>query len=423
MGDIKHSWGNMAKEKKKRGFWLFRKKEETVEAPKKTKEPDILRDIDIDKKHLSNVDPELRLWLSDGRVVKNLPELAEAIESMEDETYEYHVTKDSNDFSDWVKDIIKNPKLANQLKNANKSKAVELLGRSVAVVPVKNDLPMKLPPPPPVKKVKLPPLPKKPVVKKAIPKVKVPVVSMPRKTAPKKKKAFVKKKSPKSIPKVLVPVVGMPRKTKKIAAVKKVAVQKKPVPKEIKKVLKKMPVKKPQAKKIFKELKPKKSTTLEELVPKIVESAQNTPKNMTIDQREKDLARKERELAEDEKKLNDARIQLSKRRVALLKERGALERENFERFIEKTRTPMADVSMPLPEMPDSVEFEKSEKISELIDETREKVRRGDIGEARELLKKIASAISNAYNMDEKERKRLEYQAIELETDVKLAALE
>jgi hypothetical protein len=67
-----------------------------------------LRDVALDK----------AFWCRDGRVLKNLGELAAALQEMSDETYQHHVTGEKNDFSNWVWDVIGDATLAAELQRA-----------------------------------------------------------------------------------------------------------------------------------------------------------------------------------------------------------------------------------------------------------------------------------------------------------------
>lgn len=66
-------------------------------------------------KFLGDAAPEQCFWVNNGPILKNLEELANALQSMSDETYRYHANKEKNDFSKWVSDVIGNKKLANDL--------------------------------------------------------------------------------------------------------------------------------------------------------------------------------------------------------------------------------------------------------------------------------------------------------------------
>jgi chromosome segregation ATPase len=68
---------------------------------------------------LSNVEPEHYFKAKNGNVVKNLVELAEAIELMDKATFDHHISDGRNDFASWVKDIIGDSELAALLKKLN----------------------------------------------------------------------------------------------------------------------------------------------------------------------------------------------------------------------------------------------------------------------------------------------------------------
>jgi hypothetical protein len=67
---------------------------------------------------LANVAQDKVFWCHDGGVVKNLDELVAALRAMSDETFRYHAAVDNNDFSNWVRDVIGDRTLANQLQKA-----------------------------------------------------------------------------------------------------------------------------------------------------------------------------------------------------------------------------------------------------------------------------------------------------------------
>lgn len=54
-------------------------------------------------------------WCNDGRKFYDMRELAEGLAEMSDETYSYHVNQEKNDFCNWVRDIILDTELANEL--------------------------------------------------------------------------------------------------------------------------------------------------------------------------------------------------------------------------------------------------------------------------------------------------------------------
>jgi hypothetical protein len=67
---------------------------------------------------LSMVPEKLVFWCHDGRVLKNMKELGEALTTMADETFAYHSNSEKKDFSNWVRDVIGDKRLAKDLENA-----------------------------------------------------------------------------------------------------------------------------------------------------------------------------------------------------------------------------------------------------------------------------------------------------------------
>jgi len=70
------------------------------------------------KSWLGDVPHDKVFWCRDGRMLKNLDELAIALRKMSEETFRYHVTGDKNDFSNWVRDVIGDLTLAKDLQKA-----------------------------------------------------------------------------------------------------------------------------------------------------------------------------------------------------------------------------------------------------------------------------------------------------------------
>lgn len=71
-------------------------------------------------KFLENVPDDKVFWLCDGRILRNLHELADALENMSNDVFEHHVNKEKNDFSSWINDVIGDKKLANDLRKIKK---------------------------------------------------------------------------------------------------------------------------------------------------------------------------------------------------------------------------------------------------------------------------------------------------------------
>lgn len=66
-------------------------------------------------KILAAVPDEYVFRLCDGRVLKDMKALSEALADMPEETFAFHVNSEKNDFAKWVKDIICDDRLADDL--------------------------------------------------------------------------------------------------------------------------------------------------------------------------------------------------------------------------------------------------------------------------------------------------------------------
>jgi len=67
---------------------------------------------------LAKVPEDHVFFCNDGKVFTDMKELAEGLVAMSDETFGYHSNPEKNDFSDWVRDVIKDEKLASDLATA-----------------------------------------------------------------------------------------------------------------------------------------------------------------------------------------------------------------------------------------------------------------------------------------------------------------
>ncbi len=74
------------------------------------------------EKFLQNV-PECNYFLvMSGVKLKNLAELADALETMTDEVFHYHVNEAKNDFACWIKECIQDISLAQDMLAAKSKK-------------------------------------------------------------------------------------------------------------------------------------------------------------------------------------------------------------------------------------------------------------------------------------------------------------
>jgi hypothetical protein len=85
------------------------------------------------KSWLADVPDAYVFWCSDGRTVRNMKDLAEALSTMADEIFAYHASAQKNDFSTWVRDIIRDEKLAGDLlKASNRIQAANMVAERTA---------------------------------------------------------------------------------------------------------------------------------------------------------------------------------------------------------------------------------------------------------------------------------------------------
>jgi hypothetical protein len=66
--------------------------------------------------YLAKVPEEYVFWSIDGRILRDMKDLKEALDIMTVETFRYHCNDVKKDFSNWVKDIVKDEKLAKELE-------------------------------------------------------------------------------------------------------------------------------------------------------------------------------------------------------------------------------------------------------------------------------------------------------------------
>jgi len=80
-------------------------------------------------RRLGDVPDDKWFWCQDGKVIKNLNELEEALNNMSNETFRYHSGEERNDFSNWIRDVVGDDKLARDL---SKSKSCIQASKAVA---------------------------------------------------------------------------------------------------------------------------------------------------------------------------------------------------------------------------------------------------------------------------------------------------
>ncbi|MFH0870380.1 MAG: hypothetical protein V1866_04980 [archaeon] len=80
------------------------------------------------QRHLNSDAPAQNYFvLCNGMPVKNVKELADLMDQLEDHVFNHHVRPDQNDFSKWVKEIFNDVELAEQMAGAKDKKHMQLV--------------------------------------------------------------------------------------------------------------------------------------------------------------------------------------------------------------------------------------------------------------------------------------------------------
>ena len=75
-------------------------------------------EVIIKKKILGEAPVEQHFVVADGSKLKNIIELADALETMSEEIFRHHANEFKNDFSNWVKDVFYDHSLADDISRA-----------------------------------------------------------------------------------------------------------------------------------------------------------------------------------------------------------------------------------------------------------------------------------------------------------------
>ncbi len=80
------------------------------------------------EKFLAKVPEENAFWCNDGRVLRDMKDLKEALATMSDQTFAYHSNEIKKDFANWVRDVIGDYELARDLERAsNREQAARIV--------------------------------------------------------------------------------------------------------------------------------------------------------------------------------------------------------------------------------------------------------------------------------------------------------
>ena len=87
------------------------------------------------KQVVKDVPAENYFYMCNGKVLRNLKELRDELNSMDEGSFRYHVNEQKNDFANWINDIMKDEELANEMKSCKDiTQAKQKLDRRLQVL-------------------------------------------------------------------------------------------------------------------------------------------------------------------------------------------------------------------------------------------------------------------------------------------------
>ncbi|MBN2142732.1 hypothetical protein JW711_05385 [Candidatus Woesearchaeota archaeon] len=107
---------------------MTKKSETKAQVPKKPRGRPRKHPVSKDNHPLKKDAPQANYFvLCNGQPVKNVKELADIMDGLEDHVFSHHVRPEHNDFAAWVKDIIKDVELAEKLAQAKDKQHFQLV--------------------------------------------------------------------------------------------------------------------------------------------------------------------------------------------------------------------------------------------------------------------------------------------------------
>jgi hypothetical protein len=83
----------------------------------------------------ADVPEDRSFWCCDGRIFRNMRDLSDGLANMSDETFAYHVNDEKNDFSNWLKDVIEDEKLAKDMEaSITRQQAAKMVNERVTLL-------------------------------------------------------------------------------------------------------------------------------------------------------------------------------------------------------------------------------------------------------------------------------------------------
>lgn len=86
-------------------------------------------------KELVQVDGQYCFWIHNGPVLKNLTDFNTALKQIGDDQFGYHANHDRNDFAAWIGDALKDPELAEKIRQVyTRDSAIAIVGSHLGSV-------------------------------------------------------------------------------------------------------------------------------------------------------------------------------------------------------------------------------------------------------------------------------------------------
>lgn len=76
------------------------------------------------KRYLNDCAPEQCFWVNNGPILRNIEELSNTLPEMSSDVFGHHVGADKNDFGNWIRDVIGDQKLANDILSSRNKESM-----------------------------------------------------------------------------------------------------------------------------------------------------------------------------------------------------------------------------------------------------------------------------------------------------------
>src|SRR3990172_13196584 len=95
----------------------------------------------MSREFLSNVNPESNFVLKNGTIVRNLPELASALQNSDESLFNHHVSDEKNDFAIWIDKCVGDALLKNRLAGIkDKGAFLNIINKRIDEITVSPDI-------------------------------------------------------------------------------------------------------------------------------------------------------------------------------------------------------------------------------------------------------------------------------------------